>query len=52
MTSINSLIHGILGRWLAEPVIIAVALCSGNFEDNLSFLLYLSIYFHSGYMVW
>ena len=26
--------------------------CSGNFEYNLSFLLYLSIYFYSGYMVW
>ena len=26
MTSIHSLIHGVLGRWLAEPVSIAVAL--------------------------
>ena len=28
MTSIHSLIHGVLGRWLAEPVVIAVALCT------------------------
>ena len=53
-TSIHSLIHGALSQWLAEPVVIAVAVCmfSGNFEYNNPFLLYLSIYFHSGYMVW
>ena len=28
VTSIHSLIHGVLGRWLAEPVVIAVALCT------------------------
>ena len=27
MTSIHSLIHGEMGRWLAEPVEISVALC-------------------------
>ena len=25
MTSIHSLIHGVLDRWLAEPVVIALA---------------------------
>ena len=38
MTSIHSLIHGVLGRWLAEPVVHA-AHFSGNLEYNLSFLL-------------
>ena len=28
VTSIHSLIHGVLGRWLAEPVVIAVVLCT------------------------
>ena len=47
LTSIHSLIHGVLGRWFAQPVVIAVALCtfSGNFEYTLSFLLYLPIFF-------
>ena len=51
MTSILSLIHRVLDGWLTEPVVIAVRY-SLNFEYNLSFLLYLSKYFHSGYMVW
>ena len=64
MTSIHSLIHVVLDRWLADLVVIAVALYSGSFEYKLPLLLNFKElkktlpllickkYFHSGYMVW
>ena len=54
MKSINILIHGVLGRWFAEPVF------SGNFMQEFTSvhvpvyvtLLYFSTYFDSSYIVW